>query len=50
MSTWKAPFNKNYVCSSQLNDLPLLNDTVKNSDSMAFDDRKSNDRVQKDVE
>jgi hypothetical protein len=50
MSTWKALLDKNGVCSSQLNDLTLLNDTVKNSDYIAFNDRKSNERVQKDVE
>jgi len=50
MSTWKALLDKNDVCSSQLNDLTLLNDTVKNPDYIAFNDRKSNDRVQKDVE
>lgn len=49
MSTWKAHFDKNDVCSSQLNDLNLLIDIVQNSDYIAFNDRKSNDRVQKDV-
>lgn len=50
MSTRKALLDKNDVCSSQLNDSTILNDTVKNSDYIAFNDRKSNYRVQKDIE